>query len=166
MFQDKRRACPRDIFKAPILICEKSDGIYSQAIMQNHSINGMYLICERPLDFEMGIYINMLEKEKRDRYKGFFGRVKWCRELKRSGDIEDHFGAGINFIVKSHNYFGGIGCMVDCCCDVCGERIPTDQMLRTEDCLFQCQNCYHAINNFPEGNLKSSINNYLLGNIL
>jgi hypothetical protein len=166
MFQDKRRACPRDIYQAPILISEKLDGIFSHAIMQNHSTNGMYLVCQQALDFDMGIYINMLEKGKRDPYKGFFGRVKWCRELKRSEDVDDHFGVGINLIVKSHIYFGGIGCMVDCCCDVCGEKIPIDQMIRTDDFVIQCKDCHQSLQNFPEGNLKSSINKYLLGNIL
>ena len=100
--------------------------------MHNHSSSGMYLVSNQPFDFDTGIYINMLENAQSDIYRGFFGRVKWCRELKRSGDIEDHFGAGINFIVKSHNYFGGIGCMVDCCCDVCGDKIPFKMTLELD----------------------------------
>lgn len=166
MYQDKRRACPRDFYEAPILISDKLDGDYTNALMQNHSQNGMYLISQQPLNFDTGIYINMLEPDQRELYRGFFGRVKWCRELKRSEDFNDHFGVGINFVIKSHNYFGGIGCMIDCCCDVCGEKIPFNQLIRTDDFVFQCRDCHDALMHYPEGNLKSSIDNYLLGNIL
>lgn len=166
MYQDKRRSCPRDTYQAPILISDKLDGDYSNAWMQNHSQNGMYLISKQPLNFDSGIYINMLEAHTRDIYRGFFGRVKWCREITDSDDLNDHFGIGINFIIRSHNYFGGIGCMIDCCCDVCGEKIPFNQLVRTDDFVFQCKECYEALKHYPEGNLKSTINNYLLGNIL
>jgi len=151
---------------APILISDKLDGNYANAIMQNHSSSGMYLICQQALGFDEGVYVNMLESARNEIYRGFFGRVKWCRELKRSDENDDHFGIGINFIVKSHNYFGGIGCMTDCCCDVCGEKTSFNKLIRTDDYVFQCKDCYNALNSFPEGNLKSCISNYLLGNIL
>lgn len=166
MYQDKRRSCPRDPYQAPILISDRLDGRYSSALMKNHSPNGMYLVYNQPLGFDTGVYVNLLETHNPDIYRGFYGRVKWCRELRRADDHDDHFGVGINFVIRSHNYFGGIGNMIDCCCDVCGEWLPLDKLIRTDDFMFQCRDCYEALKHYPEGNLKSSVTNYLMGNIL
>lgn len=166
MYQDKRRSCPRDRQQAQIILSDRLDGDYINAIMKNHSQNGMYLVSHQPLDFDTRVYVNLLEADHPDIYRGFYGRVKWCRELKRLEDNEEHFGVGINYIIKSHNYFGGIGTRIDCCCDVCGDRFPIDKLIRTDDFVFQCTSCYEALMHYPDGNLKSSVNNYLLGNIL
>ena len=136
------------------------------AMMQNNSRNGMYLVCDRPMDFDTGIYVNMIEAGKQDLYRGFFGRVRWCRDIESPRNGNNHFGVGINFIIKSHNYFGGIGCMVDCCCDICGERMPFGQLVLTRDYVLECKECHKALKHYPEGQLKSSINNHVLGNIL
>ncbi len=166
MYQDKRRACPRDIYQAPVLISEKMDGDYLNATMLNQSKNGMYLISNQPVDSESGLYVNMLDSIERDIYRGFFGRVKWCRELKRSSDRNEHFGIGVNFVIRSHHYFGGIGYMTHCCCDVCGEKLPFEKLIKTKDFVFECPKCHEVLSSYPEGNLKSSITNYLMGNIL
>ncbi|MBU0991797.1 MAG: PilZ domain-containing protein [Proteobacteria bacterium] len=166
MYQNQRRQYPRDTFEAPILISEKPDGHYTDALMQNNSRSGMCLICQYQLDSGTGIYINMSETGYSNIYRGFFGRVTWCRGLTCPEDYNDRFGVGIHFIVKSHNYFGGIGCMIDECCDVCGEKISFDKLMQTDDAVFQCRNCHDALKKYPEGKLKSSITNYILGNIL
>jgi hypothetical protein len=108
----------------------------------------------------------MLQSPENDIYRGFFGRVKWCRELKRSDDIEDHFGVGIHFIIKSHQYFGGIGCMAECCCDICGEKMAFQDLIKTSEHVLECPACNSAIGRYPDGSLKATINNYLMGNIL
>lgn len=166
MYQDKRRSCPRDNFQAPILISESMDGSFLNATMFNQSRGGMYLVTPQPLDYESGLYVNMLQSVENDIYRGFFGRVKWCRELKRSDDLEDHFGVGIHFIIKSHQYFGGIGYMAECCCDICGERMAIQQLIKTHEFVMECPACHSVLESYPDGSLKSSINNYLMGNIL
>lgn len=166
MYQDKRRSCPRDNLKVPILISENMDGNYFNATMFNQSRSGMYLATPQPLDCESGLYVNMLQSVDNHIYRGFFGRVKWCRELKRSDDIEDHFGVGIHFVIKSHQYFGGIGCMSECCCDICGAKMSFQKMIKTREFVLECPNCYSTLERYPDGSLKSSINNYLMGNIM
>ncbi len=166
MYQDKRRSCPRDNYQAPILISETMDGNFINAIMQNHSKGGMYLVTPQPVDCESGLYVNILESVERDIYRGFFGRVKWCRELKRSEDLNDHFGVGIHFVIKSHQYFGGIGCMTECCCDICGEKMALQKLIKTREFVLECPACHSALDRYPDGSLKSTINNYLMGNIL
>lgn len=166
MYQDKRRSCPRDNYQAPILISETMDGNYINAFMQNQSKGGMYLVTPQPIDCESGLYVNMLESAERDIYRGFFGRVKWCRELKRSEDLNDHFGVGIHFVIKSHQYFGGIGCMTECCCDICGEKMALQKLIKTREFVLECPACHSALDRYPDGSLKSTINNYLMGNIL
>lgn len=166
MYQDKRRKSPRDRYQAPILISDKVDGGYINALMQNNSMNGMCLTCKHQLDSDTCVYINMLETGNSDIYRGFFGRVKWCRGMRYQEDYQDHFDVGIHLIVKSHTYFGGIGYMIDGCCDVCGKKMPFSQMIRTDDFIFQCRNCHDTLKKYPKGNLKSSIENFILGNIL
>jgi hypothetical protein len=142
------------------------DGNYINAFMQNQSKGGMYLVTPQPIDCESGLYVNMLESAERDIYRGFFGRVKWCRELKRSEDLNDHFGVGIHFVIKSHQYFGGIGCMTECCCDICGEKMALQKLIKTREFVLECPACHSALDRYPDGSLKSTINNYLMGNIL
>ena len=166
MYQSQRRTCPRETYQAPIRISDKLDGDYFNAMMQNNSRNGMGLICDQPMDFGTGIYVNMIEAGKREIYRGFFGRVRWCRGIELPGNGNNHFDVGINFVIKSHNYFGGIGCMVDCCCDICGEQMPFDQLILTNESVLQCKECHIALKHYPEGQLKSSITNHVLGNIL
>jgi hypothetical protein len=166
MYHDQRRTSPRDVLQAPILISEQPDGNYLNAIMCNQSKNGMYIVSQKPLICESGLYVNMLHGAHSDIYRGFFGRVKWCRELKRSSDLDDHFGIGINFVIRSHHYFGGIGMTTECCCDICGEKMPFEKLLKTKDYIFECPRCHDALDCYPEGSLKSSITNYLMGNIL
>ncbi len=166
MHQDKRRSSPRDNFKAPILISETLDGNYVDAIMHNHSKSGMYIVAPQHLDCESGLYVNMLDSVDHDIYRGFYGRVKWCRELRRAEDLGDHFGVGIHFVIKSHQYFGGIGCMAECCCDICGARMPLHKLIKTREFILECRACHSALSTYPDGSLKSTINNYLMGNIL
>ena len=142
------------------------DGDFLNATMLNQSSGGMYLVSHQPIGCDTGIYVNMLQSIDRELYRGFFGRVKWCRELKRSDDLEDHYGMGINFVIKSHNYFGGIGCMTECCCDICGEKMAFNKLIKTSDYVFECPSCNMTLSSYPDGNLKSTINNYLMGNIL
>lgn len=166
MYQDKRRSCPRDSYQAPVLISDKLDGSYLNATMHNKSKNGMYLISNQPIGCDAGLYVNRLDSLKQDIYRGFYGHVKWCKELKRSGDQDDHFGIGINFVIKSHHYFGGIAFMTEYSCDICGENVPFGNMIKTKEFVLQCPKCHDALECYPDGNLKSCITNYLMGNIL
>lgn len=166
MYKDKRRSCPRDKTVASILISESLDGNYVNAVMHNHSRSGMYIVAPQQLNCESGLYINMTDTMEQDVYRGFFGKVKWCRELRRSSDLNNHFGAGLHYIVKSHQYFGGIGVMAESCCDICGARMSSDKLIKTREYILECPSCRSALARYPDGNLKATINNYLMGNIL
>lgn len=166
MYQDSRRICPRDCIEAPILISEKIDGDYSSAKMYNKSKDGMYLEGNLPLKSGSGLYVNMLDMDKPDYYRGYFARVKWCVELDEEYMDDSFFGIGVNYVVKSHNFFGGIGCMTRFNCEVCGNKIPFNELIKTNDFIYKCVKCSDSLEEYPDGNLKSSIENYLLGNIL
>lgn len=166
MYQDPRRSCPRNIFETRILFSENIDGDYKLARMYNKCKNGMYMeVCD-PLPFNTGVYLNMLETESPDLYRGYFARVKWCKKIENAFDENNSFGIGVNYISKSRNLFGEMNSITKFSCDVCGKKVELSKLVKTKDSLYQCTDCKKKIENYPDGNLKSSIEDYLLGNIL
>lgn len=166
MYEDHRRSCPRNLYETRIVFSENIEGDYKVARMYNKSKNGMYIEVPQPLEFDTGVYVNLLQTDSPDSHCGYFARVKWCKKIEDAFDESKIYGIGVNYISKSRSLFGEMNCIVKFSCDACGKKVELRKLIKTNNFLYQCTDCKTKIENYPDGNLKSSIEDYLLGNIL
>ena len=55
---------------------------------------------------------------------------------------------------------------LSCSCDLCGEKVPSEEILENEDFVYLCHSCFNYLADLPEGKIKESIKEFLIGNVL
>lgn len=163
-----RRSSLRDCYEASIFIADKSSGDYHNAVMYNSSRDGMYFETSCQIADGQDVYVKLDDKATQimgeDKYREYLAKVKWCRTIS-SGEEKPCFGLGIHFLNGLQDEFEHS--LRDCSlnCDKCGVNVLPEQTHKTENSLNLCQQCYKKFESYPEGELKSCIENYLMGNI-
>lgn len=51
-------------------------------------------------------------------------------------------------------------------CDLCGIELPSGKIQETDDFIFLCISCFNYLEDLPEGQIKESIKDFLLGNVI
>ena len=166
----KKRAYSRKTYEAPIMYTNYDTENYRPAKMYNTSLNGMYFESERALQPESDICIkratHLSEAPEPEVCKACpcRGRVKWCEKINKSGI--SCYGIGLQYLAKSHTVDGGKVHGLSCLCDLCGEKVPSEEILEIEDLVYLCNSCFNYLEDFPEGKIKESIKEFLIGNVI
>ena len=168
MSELQKRVHSRDALEAPIMYTNYDTENYCPAKMYNTSLNGMYFESERALQPESDICIKMVthssEEPGSEACKAFRARVKWC-EKRNKGGISC-YGIGIQYLAKSHTVYGGKVHGLKCSCDLCGEKVPSEEIFELEDPVYLCSSCFNYLEDLPEGKTKESVKEFLIGNII
>jgi hypothetical protein len=136
--------------------------------MYNSSLGGMYFESEGALQPGSDIRIKMVthssEYPGSEALETCRARVKWCQKRNKSGI--SCYGIGIKYIDKSYTFCSGHSRGIRCSCDFCGQKVPPDKILEIEDLVYLCQSCFNYFKDLPEGRIKESIKEFLIGNVI
>jgi hypothetical protein len=166
----KKRAYSRKTYEAPIMYTNYDTENCCPAKMYNTSLNGMYFESERALLPESDICIwrvtHLSEALEPEVCKDCLcrGRVKWCEKINKSGI--SCYGIGVQYLAESHTVDGGKVHGLSCSCDLCGEKVATDEILEIEDHVCLCNSCFNYFEELPEGKIKEGIKEFLIGNVI
>ncbi|MBW2429776.1 MAG: PilZ domain-containing protein [Deltaproteobacteria bacterium] len=168
MYIKTNRVYSRSAHEAPILYTTYDTENYYHARMFNSSLGGLYFESERALQPESDICIKMVthpsEEPGPETFKACRARVKWCQKRNKSGIF--CYGVGIQYLAKSPTVYGEKAHGLGCSCDLCGEKVPSGEILENEDFIYLCRSCFNYLAGLPEGNIKESIKEFLIGNVL
>ena len=163
-----KRVYSRNPHEAPIMYTNYDTENYYNAKMYNSSLGGVYFESERALQPESDICIKMVthssEESGLEDCKDCRARVKWCEKRNKSGI--SCYGIGIQYLAKSHTVCGGKVHGLSCSCDLCGEKVPSEEILESEDLVYLCSSCLNYFEDLPEGKIKESVKEFLIGNII
>lgn len=62
--------------------------------------------------------------------------------------------------------YGGKTHGVNCSCDLCGEKMASDEILEIEDHVCLCHSCFNYFEGLLEGKIKEGIKEFLIGNVI
>lgn len=145
-----RRAFSRNRYQAPIIITDCVTENVHPAEMHNSSVGGMYF--ESGIELTPGNGINIqLQGVCSDPYwpeacTSYLAEVRWCRRI--AGGDSPLFGVGVRFVMDT--------------CIYCGQKIEHKGICEVEIC--PC--CLSRICSVQDGQIKSHIENYLMGNVI
>lgn len=148
------RAFSRENRDAPIVYAFYGTEKYYTARMRNNSQGGMYFESEHnSLRRGSDIWIRMVDyspgvhgSEMREAYRA---EVMWCRKIRKDNPC---YGVGVRFMMDT--------------CDHCGGKFSHTEIHKTDDLLFLCSKCLEELKTLPDGKIKCSVENYLMGNVL
>jgi hypothetical protein len=136
--------------------------------MYNSSLGGVYFEADRALQPESDVCIKMLtyssEKPGPEAFKACRAKVKWCQKRNKSGI--SCYGIGIQYLDESHTVDGGKVHGLSRSCDLCCEKVPSKEILEIEDLVYLCHSCFNYLKELPEGRIKESIKELMIGNVL
>jgi ribosomal protein L37AE/L43A len=93
-------------------------------------------------------------------YQSYLAAIRWCQKL--SDEKSARFGVGVEIIERSHERFIDIKTKKRQTCDLCDKLMLTASVCRLDGSICLCQDCYHRLDEMPEGDIKSSIKRYYL----
>ena len=64
------------------------------------------------------------------------------------------------------NYDGGKVHGLSCSCDLCGQKVPSEDILEIEDFVHLCNSCFYYFKGLPEDKIKEGIKEFLIGNVI
>jgi hypothetical protein len=163
-----KRAYSRKGYEAPIMYANYDTENYYHAKMYNSSIGGMYFESDHAIKQKSDICIKMVnytpDTPGPEAYKAYRAKVKWCRKIDKSET--SFYGIGIQYLAKSHTVYGGNVHGLSCSCDLCGKKVPSGEIIENEDFVCLCINCFNYLEELPEGKIKESIKEFLIGNVI
>jgi hypothetical protein len=164
----KKRAYSRNDYEAPIMYANYDTENYYHAKMYNSGVGGMYFESDHSIKQNSDICIKMVnyraDTSGPEAYKAYRAKVRWCKKVDK--DDTSRYGIGTQYLVKSHTVYGGSVHGSTCSCDFCGERMPSGEIQETDDFICLCMNCFIYLEELPEGKIKESIKEFLLGNVI
>jgi hypothetical protein len=141
---------------------------YYRAQMYNSSVAGMYFESDNALDPGSGICIKMVsyvpDADVSEAYKFYQAKVRWCKNIAKTD--ASRYGVGVQYVAKSHTVCGENVCESSYSCSLCGEEHPYGQIHETEDCVYLCSHCFEQLEVLPDGRIKKSIEDFLIGNVI
>ena len=163
-----RRNFLRNQYEAPIQYTHLQPDRYYNSRMYNFSRGGMYF---EPLQsLELNSQINIImpnyspNTDGPEAFQSYLAVIRWCQ--KRSDKKSERFGVGVEIIERSHERFINIETQKRQTCDLCGEVMLTASVCRLDGSICLCSNCFHRMDEMPDGDIKSSIKRFLDGNVL
>jgi hypothetical protein len=168
MSELQKRVYSRNADEAPIMYTNFDTENYYHAIMYNSSPGGVYFESEGALQPGSDICIKMVTHSSvepgPEACKACRARVKWCEKRNKSGI--SCYGIGIQYLAESHTVISGKIHGFSCSCDLCGEKVASDEIFEIEDHVYLCNSCFNYFEDLPEGKIKESIKECLIGNVI
>ena len=163
-----KRSYARCVCEVPIMYTDYDTEKYHHAKIYNSSLGGMYFESDHSLQPESDIYIKMInyapDAPGPEAYRTYRAKVKWCKKIDKS--ISYRYGIGIEHMTKSHLVYDRSVEGDTYSCDLCGIEVPSGEIQNTDDFVFLCISCFNYLGELPEGKIKESINDFLLGNVI
>ena len=163
-----RRNFPRNQYEAPIQYIHSQPDRYYNSRMYNFSRGGMYF---EPLhSLELNSQINIImpnyspDADGPEAFQSYLAVTRWCQ--KRPDERSARFGVGVEIIERSHERFINIETRKSQTCDLCGKLMLTASVCRLDGSICLCPDCFHRMDEMPDGDIKSSIRRFLDGNVL
>ena len=176
MHESEKRIFHRNRVIAPITYAKYNTDHYYDAKMFNFSRQGMYL--QPAIDIPRGsdIHIVMINYSPGtygpEAYKSYVGRIRWRKGIG-SRDVL-RYGLGVELVEKCHDAHGITTAReIKYSCNLCGELILSEETGPMEreisdnpNAVHLCPNCSKHFSAFPDGQIKSSIERFLSGNVI
>jgi len=158
-----KRAGKRIRYEAPIIWGNFNTEDYYQAKTYNYSESGIYFetdyapkananICIKPLNY-------LPNTNGPEAYQFYEAKVKWYRHL--SVKEVTCYGIGAQYLIKSQTIDGP-----DYPCSLCGENISYGKIHSIDDFVYLCSHCFKHYQLLPDGMIKKSIKDFLIGNVI
>jgi hypothetical protein len=163
-----RRIFPRNHYEAPIQYLYSQPDRYFNSRMYNYSQGGMYFEPLKSLELNSQIHIIMPNYSPHadgpEAFQSYLAVIRWCQKLP--DEQAAGFGVGVEIIERSHEQSINFETQKRQTCDLCGELMLTASVCRLDGSICLCQECYHRLDEMPEGDIKFSIKRFLDGNVL
>jgi len=155
-FSHNYRAFSRNDREASIIYAFHNTDKYYSAKMRNSGAGGMYFESEHnSLRRGSDIWIKMVDYSADahgdNAREGYRAEVAWCRKMTDKDDTPC-YGVGVRFMVDT--------------CDHCGGKFSHREIHKTDDLLFLCSSCLQQFRSLPDGKIKGSVEQYLMGNVI
>ena len=158
-----KRAGNRSRYEAPIMWADFNTKNYYRAKTLNISENGMYFETDYAPKTKANIRIKPLNylhnTNGPEVYKFYEAKVKWFRDLADTD--ASLYGVGVQFLVKSQTIDGP-----DHLCSLCEENIPYGEIHSIDEFVYLCSHCFRHFKSLPNGTIKKSIKDFLIGNVI
>jgi len=158
-----RRFQPRENINIPILYGKDRDDSYHQARMDNISLDGMSFESNQMLS--QGEYFFIKIKDAPPDYKllkpyeACAAQVKWCKNT----DVDSGYKVGVKRLVKAEVVREE---ETDTpCCELCANT-SIQEVVKTEEHLYLCRNCFTDMSGLAGKTLKANINRFMVGNVI
>jgi hypothetical protein len=140
---------------------------YREAVAYNFSKTGMYFEQPTIVMPQEGIHIIMStyspSAEGPDSFRYYLARAVWCRSI--ANDANPRYGCGARLLKRNRQADGINAEIIYHTCDMCGARIPCQDLRKTEEFLYLCPSCEWHLVAIPEGHLRRSIKQFVAGNV-
>jgi hypothetical protein len=97
-----------------------------------------------------------------NRAKAYPQKAKWCNDIIKTG--KSRHKTGLQYMTKRDLDCGSSGS--SCSCDLCGKNSLHGRIHQNEDLVCLCSDCLNHLEVLPDGKIKESIENFLIGNVL
>jgi hypothetical protein len=168
MATQTKRVYSRKRYVAPIMYANYTAEKYYRAQMYNSSVAGMYFESDDALQPGAGVCIKMVnyvpETDGTEAYRFYQAKVKWCKNIAKAD--ASYYGVGVQYVAKGHTVCEGNVCESGYSCSLCGENHPYDEIHETEDFVYLCSHCFKQLEALPDGRIKKSIDDFLIGNVI
>lgn len=146
-----QRTFTRSFYQAPVQFSPNGNGSFQAGTMVNISAGGLCFESDNPVPPGAGLKIRF-ENCVQDPYwpeacDTYYAEVRWCSE-HQAAENGGAYGVGVRFLMEK--------------CRQCGKSIPH----RHEHHVGLCPECYSEISSVSDPVLRSSIESYLMGNVL
>ncbi|MFP4672854.1 MAG: hypothetical protein ACLFMR_09865 [Desulfohalobiaceae bacterium] len=140
--------------KMKYLCPDMNDAQTKEALLLNHGFGGLCFQAREPLNAGSRLQLFFAPEaqqgqETQAQSRLFLATVRWCQELESAGSRI--YNVGASFLYNE--------------CEWCGQIVPYEQ-LWLESQLILCQNCSQELHGLNKGQLKMTLFNHLLGNVL
>lgn len=163
-----RRVYPRRYYDAPIIYRRMPADNYFHSRMYNYSEGGIYFESSKPLKVGSVIDIVMVNYSPGsygpEAFKYYIARVKWHHEIDKR--YEASFGAGAQFLSRSHEVQTNEMSDVRFTCDICGKLTIVANMNTTAKSGSLCPECYKHFESITAGSVKDAIERFIIGNVI
>ena len=158
-----KRVGERSGYEASIMWADFNTENYHHAKTCNCSHGGMCFETDYAPKLTTNIRIKTLNylpnTNGPEAYKFYEAKVKWYRDLPTID--KPHYGVGVQYLIKSHKVEGP-----NYPCSLCGDNISYGKIHCIEEFVYLCSPCFKHYQSLPDGMIKKSVMDFLIGNVI
>ena len=160
------RVQSNDFIAIPIMYSMNGKDSLRDAIMYNIYPDGMSFRSECPVPMEKHLYIRMKDLTPETFISGAFqacvARVSSCEKVV--DDNTEIYDVAVKFLTNGLIIIGGSAREYQC--DLCSETDHSEEMYITQDSLYLCHDCFKRWGELVDGEIRESIERFMVGNVL